>query len=323
MSTLPPEHAPDQWIQVAQEQIASGNPGVAAQILRRVLRAYPEHAEAHATLAVALLAMNQYKTALNEAQLAVQCNPEDAFAYFVLGLVLKALGRYTEAQSALYEALRLAPEYSQPYAHLADLAAIHGRWAQARDYALRALALDPDLGLAKTLLANALCMLEQPDEAEAVARDALRKNPEDADAHIAMAQIALQRRQPRRAWDYALDALAIDPTHREAQAVLLQAAGLRSPLMRLATSLHLGLMRLPVGWRIATVVLFYMILRLVSEMRHLMPGDSALSPIVSSIAIALALFWLYLVLAPPLFHAWVRRSRDRRLREAARQVRNY
>lgn len=323
MSALPPNQAPDQWIQLANEQIASGNPSVAVQILRRVLSAYPQHSGAHASLAAALLELNQYKSALSEAQLAVQCDPESAYAYLVLGVAFKVLGRYAEAQSALYEALRLDPQYSQPYVHLANLAAIHGRWTQVRDYALRALALEPDLGLAKTLLANALCMLGQPDEAESVAKEALRKNPEDADAHVVMAQIALQRRQSRRAWDYALDALAVNPNHLEAQAVLLQAAGLRSPLMRLATSTHLWLIRLPIGWRIATVVLFYMLLRFVSEMRRLTAGDSTMSSLLEGTAIIMALFWLYLVLVPPLFYAWLRRSRDRRLREAAHQFRDY
>lgn len=34
----------------------------------------------------------------------------------------------------------------------------------------------------------------------------------------------------------------------------------------------------------------------------------------------LVLFWLYLLLVPPLFYGWLRRARDKRLREAMRHT---
>ena len=318
MTSLPPEVGLDEWVQLAREQMASGNATVSARILRRVLSIDPDHGPAHALLALALLDMNQLKSALHEAQLAVQCDLENAFAHLVLGVVLKELGRYAQAEVALQQAVQLDPEYATPYTHLADLAGRQSRWSQAAAYARQALALNPNSTSAMAVLANALCFSGKLDEAELVVRNALRQNPEDAELHTALARIALQRRQWRRAWQHALDALAIEPTHEEAQEALVQAAGIRSPLMRPAIATHLWLMRLPTTWRIATIVLFYMLMR---SLRFIVnaPTNPALSSVIVAVALFMALFWLYLVLVPPLFYGWLRRARDRRLREAARQ----
>jgi len=319
MTFLPDEAGLDEWVKLAAERIASGNAVVGAQLLRRVLHANPDHGPAHAFLALALLDMKQLKSALREAQRAVQCDSEDAFAHMVLGIVLKELGQYAQAEAALRQAIQLDPQYATPYSQLADLLGRQSRWSQAIAYARQALALNPNSSLAMTALANALCFSGKLDEAESVARDALHQHPEDADLHTVLARIALQRRQWRRAWQHALDALAIDPLHEGAQQALVQAAGIRSPIMRPAIATHLWLVRLPIAWRIIVIVLFYMLLRSLRFV-NVDLANPALSSVIVAVGIFMALFWLYLILVPPLFYGWLRRARDRRLREAVHQL---
>ncbi len=319
MTSLPPEASLDEWARLASEQIASGNAAVGARLLRRVLSADPYYSVAHALLALALLEMKQFKAALHEAQLAVRCESENAYAHTALGIVLKELGRYTQAEAALQQAIQLDPQNDLPYGLLADLMVRQSRWKQAITYAHQALALDPNSVLAMAALANALCFSGKLDEAESVVQNALRQHPEDADLHTALARIALQRRQWRHAWQHALDALAIDPMHEGAQQALVQAAGIRSPIMRPAIATHLWLVRLPIAWRIIVIVLFYMLLR---SLRFVTVdlANPALSSVIVAVGLFMALFWLYLVLVPPLFYGWLRRARDRRLREAAKQL---
>ncbi|MCS7065078.1 MAG: tetratricopeptide repeat protein, partial [Fimbriimonadales bacterium] len=311
----------DALVEHGRQLIAAGNARAALSLLQRALAAEPENGYAHAMYALALIETNQLKAAEREARLAVQYSPEEPFHYLALGLALKNLERLNEAERVLQHAIRLNPTYAQAYAQLAHIAVQRARWAEAERYARHALQLDPENETAHTALALSAWFNGRVDEAEQRAREGLRRNPEDADYHWILAMVAARRNDAERARQHSLDALAIDPTHEGAKQTLLWAVGIRAKIMVPALRFNFLLLRLPPFMRAVALIGFYLTLRVMIEARRELFGQPDMQLVVmllTPLIVGLALFWLYLILVPPLFHWWLRRSRDARLREAAK-----
>src|SRR6476646_22492 len=81
---------------------------------RAALDLEPAHAEANANAANLLFALDRPQEALPFATRALEANPELAEAHLSHGLILHALKRYEEALASLARAYRLAPD--TPYA---------------------------------------------------------------------------------------------------------------------------------------------------------------------------------------------------------------
>lgn len=315
-------HRVEALVEHGRQLIAAGNARAAIPLLQRALSADPEDGYAHAMFALALIDTNQLRAAEREARLAVRYDPEEPFCYVALGLALVNLERWNEAERAFLKAVQLAPTYAQPYAQLAHIAIKRARWREAEQYARRALQLDPDNQTAHTALALSAWFNGRVEEAEQRAREGLRQNPEEADYHWILAMVAARRNDATRAWRHSLDALAIDPTHEGAKQTLYWAAGIRAKIMVPALQFNFLLMRLPPFVRAIALIGFYLTIRVVSEVRRELvrhTDTQQLAMLLTPFTILLALFWLYLILVPPIFRWWLRHSRDARLREAARQ----
>lgn len=310
------------FVEQGRQLIAAGNGRAAIPLLQRALAADPENGYAHAMLALALIDTNQFKAAEREARLGVQYDPEEPFCHLVLGLTLMNLERHREAEQAFREALRLNPEYDSAYAWLAHIAVGRARWSEAEQYARHALSLDPENDTALKALAISAWFNGRVDEAEQRAREGLKRNPEEADYHWILAMAAARRNDAQRARQHSLDALAIDPTHEGAKETLIWAVGIRAKIMLPALRFNFLLMRLPPAIQIVALIAFFVTIRLLRMLRRELaasPDTEWLATIMLPLTAALSLFWLYLIIVPPLFRWWLRYSRDARIREAARQ----
>lgn len=317
----PQRHSVDELIELGRQMVAQGNWQVALRYLRRALQQEPDNSYAHALMALAYQVGRNPRQALNEAMLAVRYEPDWYYPHHVLGIVLKDQGRLNRAEAALRRALSLDPQNASVLAHLADLACRRAQWQEAVRLAHQALRLEPTNRVAQLALALARCSQGQLDEAERIARHCLREDPEDPDALWILAMVAVRRGDWRTGWQLSLDALAMDPEHSGARETLIHAAGMRSKIMAPALRWQFWVDRLSPVWRFGVLTL---ILAGLHSGRILFREGYANTTFWTDVLmfgwISLVLFWLYLLLVPPLFYGWLRRARDRRLREAMRHT---
>ncbi|CUU05392.1 Tetratricopeptide repeat-containing protein [Armatimonadetes bacterium GBS] len=321
MSQPPSRHSVDELIELGRQMVAQGSWQVALRYLRLALQQEPDNSYAHALMALAYQIGNNPRQALNEAMLAVRYEPDWYYPHYVLGIVLKDQGRLERAEVALRRALALEPQNASVIAHLADLACRRAHWQEAVRLAHQALSLEPTNRGAQLALALARGSQGQLDEAERIARHCLSEDPEDPDALWILAMVAVRRGDWRTGWQLSLDALAIDPEHPGARETLIHAAGMRSKIMVPALRWQFWVDRLSPVWRF---VALFLILAGLHSGRIVFSKDFASTTFWTDALmfgwVCLVLFWLYLLLVPPLFYGWLRRARDKRLREAMRHT---
>ena len=79
----------------------------------KVIKTYPEFAEAHNKLATVFFLLGDYKNSVNECKVTLKMNPHHFGAWHGMGLCLFKLARYSEAIESFKSALEI-----QPYANI-------------------------------------------------------------------------------------------------------------------------------------------------------------------------------------------------------------
>ena len=79
----------------------------------KVIKTYPEFAEAHNKLATVLFLLGDYKNSVNECKVTLKMNPHHFGTWHGMGLCLFKLARYSEAIESFKSALEI-----QPYANI-------------------------------------------------------------------------------------------------------------------------------------------------------------------------------------------------------------
>lgn len=79
----------------------------------KVIKTYPEFAEAHNKLATVLFLLGDYKNSVNECKVTLKMNPNHFGAWHGMGLCLFKLARYSEAIESFKSVLEI-----QPYANI-------------------------------------------------------------------------------------------------------------------------------------------------------------------------------------------------------------
>ena len=163
-------------VSVALALLAAGNAERAAEMLRSLLRANSQDAEAwhamacvaraggdaqsavglagraihitpephfHITLGLALLALGHVEPARAAVHVAVLGTPRDPRAHQAMAEILEAQGRLADAGQALRNALRLRPLEAARHLELAAFLARHGQTAEALQISENAVALAP------------------------------------------------------------------------------------------------------------------------------------------------------------------------------------
>ena len=126
-------------------------------------------AEAHSTLAAAMLRHGEYEGALAQAEIALAMSPNLALAHGTLGETLIFSGRPKEGLAAVRTAIRLDPHDPKLAMRLNNLALglyFSGEYEAAVEAAKRAVRANPDYPLAYRWLAAALGQLGRAAEAK-------------------------------------------------------------------------------------------------------------------------------------------------------------
>ena len=120
------------------------DPVAAADLFRRAIALRPDYAVAHASLAAALLRLDQTLAALDSARRATALNPDLAEAHSNEGAALERLGQAYAAEAAFRRAVTLKPSLAGAHNNLGGALRELGRYDEALAAFGRALELAPN-----------------------------------------------------------------------------------------------------------------------------------------------------------------------------------
>lgn len=190
-------------------------PGAIAQ-LEAAVRLAPGHADAHFTLANALVAAGRTEESLPHYQTALAIQPA-ADAHANLGVALAQLGRDDEALAQFTRALQLDPALPGAHRHYARVLARAGRPAEAAGEYAEAVRLAPARAEIRNDFGVLLARLDRLPEATAQLREAVRLQPDYADARANLGNVLLLQAQVPEAIAQYEQALRLNPGDRRTQ----------------------------------------------------------------------------------------------------------
>jgi len=145
------------------------------EFAEKALALDPELAEAHMSLALALVAAFDWRNGLKEFDRALELNPNLAFAYEVQAWTVNGLGRFDEAIAKTRKAVELDP--LNPFFQMS--LSFYMYWARQYDDAIaqarKTLEMDPNSAITHVLLG--LSFLKKGDTAGAIAEFQKAKAP--------------------------------------------------------------------------------------------------------------------------------------------------
>ncbi len=146
------------------------------EFAQKALELDPELAEAHMSVALALVAAYDWRNGLKEFDRALELNPNLAFAYELQAWTVNGLGRFDEAISKTRKAVELDP--LNPFFQMS--LSFYQYWARQYDNAIaqarKTLAMDPNSAISHVLLG--LSFLKKGDTAGAIAELQKSKAPD-------------------------------------------------------------------------------------------------------------------------------------------------
>jgi adenylate cyclase len=146
------------------------------EFAQKALELDPELAEAHMSLALALVAAYDWRNGLKEFDRALELNPNLAFAYELQSWTLNGLGRFDEAIAKTRKAVELDP--LNPFFQMS--LSFFQYWARQYDDAIaqarKALAMDPNSAINHVLIG--LSFLKKGDTAGAITELQKSKTPD-------------------------------------------------------------------------------------------------------------------------------------------------
>jgi serine/threonine-protein kinase len=146
------------------------------EFAQKALALDPELAEAHMSLALALVGAYDWRNGLKEFDRALELNPNLAFAYELQAWTLNGLGRFDEAIAKTRKAVELDP--LNPFFQMS--LSFYLYWARQYDDAIaqarKTLAMDPNSTISHVLLG--LSLLKKGDAAGAIAELQKTKAPD-------------------------------------------------------------------------------------------------------------------------------------------------
>lgn len=173
--------AREQWRQRRFEE--------AGQSLANALALAPEHPEALRMMGMVAQRLGHHAKAADCFQRVLPAWPEDADLHVGLGIALYEQGRVEEAIRYMREACRLAPTSVLAWFNLGEAVGREAHTAEAVEALRRALELDPAHLPARLSLARALANLGQVDAAVAGFREVLRRDRFHAEAWFGLSNL--------------------------------------------------------------------------------------------------------------------------------------
>lgn len=194
-------------LELAARRASLGDVDGAIELLRRALSGDPDHAGAHAQLALCLVRKKRLVAAEHEAGAALAAEPDHPFAQYAMASVRLAQRRLGDARRHLDEMRAADPTSVAALRLLATVHATEGDRRAARAALAQARELDPDDAEVVVQLGDHALQEGRVDEADGHARAALAIDPESVDAHVLAGFVALRRGDAATAREHAISAL--------------------------------------------------------------------------------------------------------------------
>lgn len=205
----------------------------AVQLLCRALALVPDHARAHATLAIALVHEERLPGAEVEARLALRLDGNDEHCHYAMAVVLRARRKLDAAWEHCEVALQAQAVSPDVRVLAASIRSLRGEIAEARGLLAEALAEAPTHTAALIELARLELGEGRHGEAARLIEEALRASPESVDAHVLAGTIDLVRGDAAAAEEHARFALHHAAHDRDAMQLWTSVIAYRSPLLGL------------------------------------------------------------------------------------------
>lgn len=285
--------------------------------LMKALSEEPEHAHAHAFLALCQLNQDRDKEALRFARKAVGLAPDDDICHSMLARVYLTQDRLDEAEQSIREAIRLDPEDSE---HHGVLSAVHldrKEWAETLAAAERGLALDPEDTQCANLRVMALRQLGRDDEAGDALESALSQSPDDALTHANRGWHFLKTGDQKKAFASFREALRLDPEEDWARQGVVEAMKARNFIYRILLQYFFWMSRLSPRAAWGVIIGGYIGYRFVLSAARKNPDLAPyLWPLVGVYIAFVLLTWI----SDPLFNLLLRVNRFGRLALTGDQI---
>lgn len=211
----------------------SGNHTGAIEFAKRALALDPDHARAHAVLALSLLGARRLHGATIEVGIALALDGNDSFCHYAAAVVRRAERRLDDAWSHCLVALESDTAETFAYVLAASIRRLQGQPEAARELLDEALALKADDCDALVEYARMEDVLGNTGEAQRRIDAALIASPEDQEAHVFAGMLAIQKGDVTTAEQHARFALQRDANDHDALVLWTAIKARKSPLLGL------------------------------------------------------------------------------------------
>lgn len=205
-----------QALQIAAQQIDSGQLPQAEAILRQILQTFPGHPEALHLMGVLAHVAGQTPLALDLIARAIAAQPDHAHFHANRGEMCRLLKRIDEAIGHGERAVFLAPGQASYHSNLGIAYYDKQEYDRAEACQRKALTLDPALLPALNNMGSILRQRKQREEAAAYYRQVLTLAPGHLEALNNLGAVLVELERPDEAIPLLLQVLHLQPGHADA-----------------------------------------------------------------------------------------------------------
>ncbi len=220
-------------LDLADANRRTGNHARAIQLAKQALAMDPDHARAHAVLALSLLGARRLHGATIEVGIALALDGNDAFCHYAAAVVRRAERRLDDAWSHCLVALESDTTEPYPFVLGASIRRLQGEPDAARELLDQALALKADDADTLVEYARLEHLTGNASEAQRRIEAALTASPEHQDGHVVGGHIALSKGDIAGAEEHARFALQHDAGDHDAIVLWTAIKARKSPLLGL------------------------------------------------------------------------------------------
>ena len=184
---------------------------------QQVLQWQPNHADAWHLLGLIAYQQEQYATAIERINRALQLNAKAANFHNSLGSVYQKLYNFDQALECYQKAIQLQPDSFQTHNNMGLVYQEQGQLEKAIEYYQQAIKLSPNYAEAHLNLSITYEKQTQLGKANTFCHKAIQLQPAYADAYCQLGRLLSKRANSKEATESYRHALEIDPDHAVAQ----------------------------------------------------------------------------------------------------------
>ena len=178
------------WI-LSVEAGINGEAGKQENLLKRLVKAYPNDERAHTQLGNFYFGRQEYPEAIEEYEMARAIDPKLSQLYNQLGYAYRFLGKYEEAEAAFKQYTELIPNDPNPYDSYAELLMKTGRFRESLEMYRQALEVNPRFVVSHLGIASNYVFLGLADSAFTQLQEMYDVSQNDGERRTALQAMAI------------------------------------------------------------------------------------------------------------------------------------